>query len=64
MEVLLSLHPVEIRTLLVPSDYRMTARGLLDLFKVNYSENESIRCLEEAVIAYWRRYIIGLETEG
>ena len=64
MEMLISQHPNEIRALLVPSDFKMTAGRLLDLFTINYSDSERKRCLEEAVIAYWKRYIIGLETEG
>ena len=64
MEVLLSQYPLEIRALLVPSNYKITARNLLDLFTVNFSDTETNRCLEDQIIAYWRRYIVGLETEG
>ena len=63
MEVLLSQYPAEVRALLVPSNYKMTARCLLDLFTINYSESENKRCLEDQIVAHWRRYIIG-ETEG
>ena len=64
MEVLLSQNPIEVRALLVPSEYKIRAKDLFDLFTIDYSENQGQRCLEEAVVAYWRRYIIGLETEG
>ena len=64
MDVLVGNNPVEIRSLLVPSDFRMTAKALLDLFTVNYSSDELKRCLEDQVIAYWRRYIVNIEAEG
>ena len=64
MEVLVGQNPVEIRSLLVPSDLSMTAKALLDLFTVNYSSDEIKRCLEDQVIAYWRRYIVNIEAEG
>ena len=64
MEMLMHHHPVEVRALLVPSNYKMTARWLLDLFTINYSDSESQRCMEDQIVAHWRRYIVGLETEG
>ena len=64
MEELLSLYPTEMRALLVPSDHKITASHLLDLFTIDYSESEEERDLEDKVIAHWQKYIGDIETAG
>ena len=64
MNIMICHNPMEMRALLVPADHKMTAKSLLDLFTVNYSEDDSKRCLEDQVVTHWRRYIVGLETES
>ena len=66
VELLICLHPNEMRTLLSPNGaFNITASFLLDSFAVNYSETGTHkRTLEEAVMVHWSDYVTECEDNG
>ena len=59
MELLICLHPDDVRCLLLPSPmFNVTPSFILEAFVTHYSENgTNLRTLEEAVMLNWAEYI-------
>ena len=60
LEILVILHPNEMRSFLVAStDYDINPNYLLDSFVIRYSrQGDNKRTAEEAVIVYWNDYVM------